>query len=150
MNSIGLPENLKLRPLQSSDYDHGFFELLSQLTVAPPLSRDIFEEILEDKHSRIFVIEELTSQKLVATVRLNLERKMFRGGRFVCHFEDFVVDERHRSQKLGAKLISFAKQFARDNNCYKMIGICVEKLIGYYEKQGFSNTGNVFAEYFDN
>ena len=148
MNAIDLPENLNLRPLQNSDYDRGFFDLLGQLTVAPPLSREVFEEFVTDKNSRIFVIEELNTKKLVATVRLNLERKMMRGGKYVCHFEDFVVDERHRSQGLGTKLIAFAKQFAKENNCYKMIGICVPTLIKYYEKQGFSNTGNVFAEYF--
>jgi len=148
MTELSLPDKYLLRLIESDDYDRGFFDLLAQLTAAPKLEREIFEEIISDKNINIYVIEDRETGKLVATMRLNFERKLIRNGGLVCHFEDFVVDERHRKAGLGSFLVRFSQIKASERNCYKILGICVEGLMPYYEKQGFKKTGFVFGRYF--
>ena len=149
MQPLALPEKYTLRLLQSQDYDRNFFALLSQLTVAPKVDKQFFEEIVVDKNIRIYVIEDTSTAKLVATVRLNFERKLIRGGGTVCHFEDFVVDQDYRGEGLGSFLVQFAHAKAEERGCYKILGICVESMMPFYEKQGFKKTGFVFGKYFE-
>ena len=148
MDKIEMPQNLKLRAICSSDFDSNYFELLSQLSVAPKIEREVFESVISNKYIRIFVVEDTFNKKLVASLRLNLEQKLIRGGKNVCHFEDFVVDERYRSLGIGKKLIEFSFVFAEQNDCYKILGICQENFMPYYDKQGFKKTGFVFGKYF--
>ena len=143
-----LPENYLLRLIEPEDYNRGFFDLLAQLTAAPKIDQEIFNEIISDKNIHIYVIEDKNSGKLVATMRLNFERKLIRGGGLVCHFEDFVVDERHRKAGLGSFLVRYSQVKAYERKCYKILGICADNLMPYYEKQGYKKTGFVFGKYF--
>ena len=149
MHNLALPEKFTFRVLQSQDYEKNFFELLSQLTQAPKVDRQFFEEIVVDKNIKIYVVEDNITSKLVATVRLNFERKLIRGGGTVCHFEDFVVDQDYRREGLGSFLVQLAHVQAEERGCYKILGICIESMMPFYEKQGFKKTGFVFGKYFE-
>ncbi len=148
MAELRLPDKFELRLITPEDYDRGFFDLLAQLTVAPKVDREIFLEIIADKNIQIYVVEDKTTKKLVATMRLNYERKLIRNGGIVCHFEDFVVDEAYRKDGLGSFMVRTSRIMARDRGCYKMLGICADSLMPFYEKQGHKRTGFVFGTYF--
>ena len=143
-----LPDGYVLRLIESGDYDKDLFGLLSQLTSAPQISQDDFNEIIRSPHSEFIIVEYLPASKIVATVRINYERKLIRGGAKVCHLEDFVVDENHRCKGLGKILIDHVKKRAQEAKCYKLIGICSDEMVPFYQKTGFACNHRVFSQYF--
>ncbi len=143
-----LPDGYVLRKIESSDYYKGYFGLLSQLTFAPDIPFGDFNEIVRAPNCEFVVVEFLPESKIVATVRINFERKLIRSGAKVCHLEDFVVDQDHRSQGLGKILIEHVKLRANQESCYKMLGNCSSEMVPYYEKNGFEIKSHVFSKYF--
>ena len=108
---IELDEGLVFRNLDIRDYESNFFELLSQLSIAPKVEYAFFASVISDKNVKIFVVEDMETKKLIASVRLNFERKLIRNAGTVCHFEDFVVDQAYRSRGIGSKIIKFAQKY---------------------------------------
>ncbi len=143
-----LPDGYVLRQIESRDYDKDIFGLLSQLTSAPQISQEDFNEIIRSPQSEFIVVDYLPASKIVATVRINFERKLIRGGAKVCHLEDFVVDESHRCKGLGKILIEHVKKRAQEAKCYKLIGICSDEMAPYYQKIGFTCNNRNFSQYF--
>ncbi|EPZ35760.1 acyl-CoA N-acyltransferase [Rozella allomycis CSF55] len=147
-----LPPNYIIRPLRSNDFDKGFSQLLSQLTDIGDLSaqnfQDRFHEMLAMPGTYyIIVIENTTTQKLVASGSLILEKKFIHGNGLAGHIEDIVVDEKERGNSLGKKLIEQLRLTAIQLNCYKVILDCHEKTVGFYEKCGFKVKGVQMAYY---
>jgi len=61
--------------------------------------------------------------------------------------EDVFVDEKHRSQGLGSKLVKELIKVARQNNCYKLIGTSRyerPKVHALYINLGFKDQGKEF------
>ena len=77
-----------------------------------------------------------------------IEQKIIHNMGKVAHIEDIVIDKNYRKMGLGSKMINKLKKIAKDNNCYKIILNCNEKLITYYEKYGFSQKNVQMAIYF--
>lgn len=140
--------NFILRPASPDDYNGGMFDLLSQLTISPQCDQSLYLELISDNNISIYVTENIHSKQIVATMRLNFERKLIRNGGTVCHFEDFVVDKDHRKHGIGGWMIQSAQEIAKNRGCYKMLGICADALMPYYQKQGFEKTGFVFGKYY--
>ncbi|KAH7703437.1 hypothetical protein AAVH_29385 [Aphelenchoides avenae] len=69
-----MPEGFVMRPLQVSDYDKGFLELLSQLTTVGDVSREKFEAHFRSmKHTDpqayfVVVIEELRFAAIIPCI----------------------------------------------------------------------------------
>ncbi len=125
-----------MRPVYTSDFDKDYIELLEQLTVVGEVTREQFNEFVEKNGKNIFVIEE--SNKIIATITLIIEEKLIHNCGKVLHIEDVVVDKLHRKNGTGNKLLEFAIQHAKDNNCYKIILDCSEDVKKFYESVGFS------------
>ena len=69
--------NLKIRPLEITDYDKGYLNLLSQLTTVGEINKDKFEENfnkLPECH-KLFVIEDVTRNTIVSMGTLVVETK---------------------------------------------------------------------------
>ena len=125
-----------MRVIYKSDFDKDYVELLEQLTVVGEVTREQFNEFVEKNGKNIFVIEE--SNKIIATITLIIEEKLIHNCGKVLHIEDVVVDKLHRKNGTGKKLLEFATQHAKDNNCYKIILDCSEDVKKFYESVGFS------------
>jgi len=125
-----------MRSVYTSDFDKDYIELLEQLTVVGEVTREQFNEFVEKNGKNIFVIEE--SNKIIATITLIIEEKLIHNCGKVLHIEDVVVDKLHRKNGTGKKLLEFATQYAKDNNCYKIILDCSEDVKKFYESVGFS------------
>ena len=125
-----------MRLIYKSDFDKDYVELLEQLTVVGEVTREQFNEFVEKNGKNIFVIEE--SNKIIATITLIIEEKLIHNCGKVLHIEDVVVDKLHRKNGTGKKLLEFAMQYAKDNNCYKIILDCSEDVKKFYESVGFS------------
>lgn len=94
----------------------------------------------------IYVIEE--NNKILGSITFILEQKIIHNGKKVLHIEDVVVDKNNRGLGLASKLLDFSKEFALENNCYKIILDCQDNLIKFYQKNKFKKTSNQMSIYF--
>lgn len=134
-------EFFSYRLLEETDFQKGYFELISQLTICSHFSEKEFKErydlIKESKLIYVFVIEDLIKKKIVASATVMIEPKFIRGLGLVCHIEDVVVDNFYRKKKFGSELIKICLEFSNFCGCYKTILDCDEKVSKFYENLGF-------------
>jgi glucosamine-phosphate N-acetyltransferase len=144
-------ENYLYRLLEENDYNKGFFELLSQLTMAEKCElsvwKDKFKEMKSIQNMDIIVIEDRKTGMIVGSITLIYEPKFIRGLGYVCHIEDFVIDANHRKHKLGSVMLDISLAFSKLKKCYKIILDCDEKVQGFYQKNGFSVKSKGMALY---
>ena len=79
--------------------------------------------------------------KLIGMITIIIEQKLIHGGSSVAHIEDLVILPEYRGAGIGKELLEFAKSFAKNYNCYKIILDCDKKLIPFYEKNEFEEKG---------
>ena len=134
--------SFRLRSLSSQDFERGHCHVLSQMTQVGNLTKQQwlfrFEEMREMKGTYfVIVIEDLTTNKLVASGSLFIERKFIRNTSCCGHLEDIVVDKNYRKRNFGAFLIYRLIQIGEKMGCYKLILDCSEDNVHFYEKCGF-------------
>ncbi len=144
-------EDYLLRDLEIDDYNKNYFELLSQLTIAPKPSYDEWIKRINEIHNnglyKIFVIE--SDNIIVGTITIVVELKFIRGLGKIGHIEDFVIDQNYRNKKLGAKLVKKAVEHCKSIDCYKVILDSSDDVKGFYEKMGFKAKANNMVIYFN-
>ena len=59
----------------------------------------------------------------------------------VAHIEDLVVDKEYRKKGISKLLIDKCINYAKNEQCYKIILNCNKNLIKFYEKNNFYNSG---------
>ncbi len=136
------------RKLEESDYHKNYLQLLSQLTQVGNITQEEFSNILAKIQSQIWVFEDTTTNKIVASASIFLEQKFIHGGGIVAHLEDVVVDQSYRGAQLGKKLIANIVEKARESGAYKIIADCKPELVSFYSKNGFEKKGDQIAIYF--
>lgn len=136
--------------LEKNDYYRGFLQLLEQLTTvnATEITYDEFCNRVDNINSEVYVIRNLTTNKVVATGSIMIERKFIHKLSAVGHIEDIVVDNEYRSLGLGKELINCLIKRAQEHNCYKIVLNCADKNIKFYEKCGFVIKEFGMAKYF--
>lgn len=131
---------MEIRELKKCDYHLEYFELLSQLSEIEKCSFEVFlfylDNIKKNNNHKIFIIEE--NDKIIGNITVILEQKFIRGCKKVGHIEDVVVHRDYRGKGLARKLLIFAENYCKNNNCYKIILDCSEEYKKFYEKNGFS------------
>lgn len=141
-----------MRNIRKGDYDHGYIQLLSQLSTIDPdkISRADFEAFIETLRDdfRIIIIENIDTKQIVGTVTCLIESKLLHNFGKVMHIEDVVTDNEVRGRGLGKHLIEHATNIAENCGCYKIILDCEEKNIGFYDKCGFANKNIQMSKYF--
>ena len=141
-----------IRPLCKEDINNGFFEVLSQLTEAPALTAEKFEQVLERQEKLgirlTLVAVDDSSRKVVGTGSAMIEHKFIRGGRPHGHIEDVVVDENERGRHVGLQLINGLVNFCDTNECYKVTLDCSFHNISFYERCGLKKMGQQMGKYF--
>ena len=131
---------MEIRELKKFDYYLGYFELLTQLSEIKKCSLEVFlfylDNIKKNNNHKIFVIED--NNKIIGNITVILEQKFIRGCKKVGHIEDVVVHKDYRGKGLARKLLIFAENYCKKNNCYKIILDCSEEYKNFYEKNGFA------------
>lgn len=131
---------MEIRELKKCDYHLEYFELLSQLSEIEKCSFEVFlfylDNIKKNNNHKIFIIEE--NDKIIGNITVILEQKFIRGCKKVGHIEDVVVHRDYRGKGLARKLLNFAENYCKKNNCYKIILDCSEEYKKFYEKNGFA------------
>ncbi|GFT68757.1 probable glucosamine 6-phosphate N-acetyltransferase [Nephila pilipes] len=147
--SISNPgENLILRPLNINDYHKGYLNLLSQLTRVGDVSEEKFRETFQEMKScknRYFVtvIEDLSTNQVVGTATLAIEKKFIHSAGLRARLEDVVVSNDYRGKQLGKLVVITIRLLAEHIGCYKITLDCKDKMVKFYKQFGFTcETGN--------
>lgn len=141
-------------PNNIMDIKYNYLLLLSELTLTNYLDTDVFINNIKkiSDIGAIFVIYVSTPDKetfdILASGTVVIEPKIIREGRNVGHIEDIVVASCMRNRGLCQRMLDRLKQYARENDCYKVILDCRSDLKQVYAKNGFQQKGIQMAEYF--
>ena len=81
--------------------------------------------------------------QIVGSGTIIFEPKLIRGGSYIGHIEDIVVDEQYRCKGIATRIIENLIEFAKEKKCYKVILDCQN------EKSGFDNHGIQMTKYFN-
>ena len=127
---------MKIKLLCVNDNLDEYLNLIQQLK-STNLKTDDIKNFLLKRPEKIFIIKK--NKKIVGSITFILEKKIIHDGKFVLHIEDVIVDKNYRGLGIASKLLNFSKDYARENNCYKIILDCDEKLKVFYEKNKFEN-----------
>ena len=87
----------------------------------------------------------LYENKIVAYGSIVIENKI--RGDIAGHIEDIVVDTTVRGKMVGVKLVKELVNIGKSMGCYRITLFCDEKLIKFYERNGFK-VNNVMMKYF--
>ena len=145
-------ETYKFRFLTKDDNKKGFFDVLSDLTEAPFVEDEKFQEQLSKitlLGTVIIVCEEKETSTIVGTITLCIEPKFARGLASLGRVEDFVVLERMRGLKIGKRLMDLAVKYAKEVGCYKITLSGREDAVGFYQKFGFQKKSASMALYLE-
>nr|CAG4644375.1 EOG090X0FKI [Lepidurus arcticus] len=135
-------ENIHIRPLHINDYEKGFLQILSQLTVVGDISREEFEAQFEVMKSSpetyyVTVLEDKNTHRVIGSATLLLERKFVRQCAIRARVEDVVVSDAYRGKQLGKTLVQALISMSRIMGSYKISLDCNDKMIPFYESLGF-------------
>lgn len=130
------------------DRKEEIFTLLSQLTTAPSLSNNQFNEIISRLNDNHHIYLYIKDNKVVGIITLLIENKLIHSGLSVAHIEDLVVDKNYAHKGIGTELIKYCLKKIDILKCYKVILDCKKELIPFYEKLGFENKNVQMSKYF--
>lgn len=131
-----------IRELKEEDLSNGFVETLSNLSEVGKLAndtirkREILREI-KDKNYRIVIAEDNQNHQIIGSATLLIEQKFIHNGGKAGHIEDVVTRKGYEGKGIGREILKELIKIAKDNECYKIILDCDEKLVKFYEKIGF-------------
>lgn len=135
-------EGLLVRPLNISDYDRGFLELLGQLTTVGEVTREEWEDrFLNMKKCPetylVTVIEDTTTNKVIGAATLVVEQKFIHNCAKRGALEDVVVSDLYRGKQLGKLIVTVITLLANKVNCYKLSLNCKDSMIKFYSSLGY-------------
>ena len=136
-----------------------------------------FREILKDDLEDVFLLLNQLKEKDVNTIDLESAWKSFKSnsssnsivgiyndkviaygsivienkirGDIAGHIEDIVVDNTVRGKMVGVKLVKELVDIGKSKGCYRITLFCDDKLIKFYERNGFK-VNNVMMKSFLN
>ena len=140
-----IDKNFYIRPLQSDDYKHGFFDVLGQLTTVGKVTETTFKKQFNKMKSSngtyypTVITEKSTgdSEKIIGTATLVIERKFIHNCATRGLIEDVVISEKYQDRGLGKLILKTKIELAKSLGCYKITLNCKNGKVDYYKKFGF-------------
>ncbi|KAF2212420.1 hypothetical protein CERZMDRAFT_112118 [Cercospora zeae-maydis SCOH1-5] len=156
-----LPTGYSIRPLERTDFEKGFLDVLRVLTQVGEISKEEFEQRFDDmkgptteqgaahKGSYYILVILDGDKKIVGTGALIVEKKFIHHLGLVGHIEDIAVTKDQQGKKLGLRIIQALDYLAEKVGCYKTILDCSEANEGFYVKCGYKRAGLQMAHYYN-
>ena len=133
-----------IRPLEATDYDKGFMELINYFTKFPKTisKMDFLKQFYKIKSSstEVFVFEK--DNQIIATGAIHEEYKFHNNFKGIIHLQDVVVKEEYRGHGYGKQMIHFLIEASKTKNCYKIVLNSKPENILFYQKLGFIVKGS--------
>jgi glucosamine-phosphate N-acetyltransferase len=144
--------SIVVRKLEVEDFERGYLKILSQLSNID-INTITKEQILNfmnnlSSNINIFVLVDSINNKIIGSGTLLIEQKIIHNFGKVGHIEDIVVDSNYRGEGYGKQIIEYLVDYARQNQCYKVILVSNDHNSTFYNKLGFSKKDNSMALYF--
>lgn len=149
---------LVARPLQLSDYENGYLEVLRGLTEVGSVTKYDYEQLfmsmkrsnLDRDHYVIVIIEDVTTRKVVGASTLFLESKCIHRCAIKGRLEDVAVLSSYRGRQIGEIVVKIIVELAHESyKCYKLSLDCKDELKEFYGKNGFEYDCNTLTIRFD-
>jgi len=141
-------KGLKFRPLEITDFQKGYIELLSQLTKVGVVTEDAFVKQFKVMKTSgvhyVFVVEDMDKGLIVGNATLVVEYKITHSTCLRGRIEDLVIHRDYRGKHLGVLLVETLTILGRELGCYKTSLDCTPDMIPYYKKFGFLEGPQVF------
>jgi len=138
------------RPLSNQDYEKGFTELLSQLTKIGTVSKKNFIERFNGMKKNgdyyVVVVEDLSTNKLIATGMLEIEQKFIHSCALRGRVEEVIVDQEYRGRKLGKLILGVVTSLSEKLGCYKTTLECKTENLPFYEKFEYKKDSEHFMQ----
>ena len=138
---------IKFREILKDDL-HDVFLLLNQLK-----EKDV-DSIDKESSWKNFIsntsansIVGIYEDKIVAYGSIIIENKV--RGDIAGHIEDIVVDTTVRGKMVGVKLVKELVDIGKTKGCYRITLFCDEKLIKFYERNGFKVNNVMMKSFLD-
>jgi GNAT superfamily N-acetyltransferase len=93
---------------------------------------------IENNNIKYFLAKD--NGKIIGSCYICIIPNLSRNGKSIGYIENVVTDEDYRRIGIGKKLMEMAIEYAKENNCYKVIlqsGIKRTEAHRFYEKLGF-------------
>ncbi|XP_062573087.1 glucosamine 6-phosphate N-acetyltransferase-like [Saccostrea cucullata] len=136
--------NLVVRPLQRSDYNKGYMDLLlSALYIRDEgISQQEFEERWDKMKASggsyyITVIEDTSTQKIVGNAVLHVEFKFLQPSVKRGRLEDIAVLKEYRGRQLGKLLMDVTTILCKKVGCFRVSLHCKDYFVPLYQKFRF-------------
>jgi len=143
----GKMSEIKFREILKDDLDDVFL-LLNQLK-----EKDV-DSIDKESSWKNFIsntsansIVGIYEDKIVAYGSIVIENKV--RGDIAGHIEDIVVDTNVRGKMVGVKLVKELVDIGKTKGCYRITLFCDEKLIKFYERNGFKVNNVMMKSFLD-
>lgn len=119
-------------------------ELYKQLSDSNDFSFTINEankvwDIIENNNVKYFLAKD--NKKLTGSCYICIIPNLTFNGRSIGFIENVIIDENYRGKGIGKKLMEMAVEYAKENNCYKVVlqsGIKRQEAHKFYENIGFN------------
>ena len=99
--------------------------------------------------SAIFVALDDTNHEIIASWTLLIEPTFWRWGKNAAHIENIVTRKWYEWQGIGKAIMQSIIDYAKTQDCYKIIGDCDDELVWRYEKFWFKKDGAFIRQYVD-
>lgn len=133
-----------IREITANDYE-GLMWLYTQLhdNSFPEWSEEmgqLWSNIVNDKNHHIIIAEE--DGKIVSSCVCVIIPNLTHNQRPYAFIENVITDEAYRNRGLASACLSYAKELAMKENCYKMMlltGSKKESTLRFYEQAGYNS-----------
>jgi glucosamine-phosphate N-acetyltransferase len=141
-----------IRKLEKNDFHLGYLNILNQLSEfnIEEINYQMFEKYINllDSNINIFIIYDNTNNTIIGTGTIIIEKKIIHNFGKVGHIEDIVIDNKYRGKGFGKLIVDYLINYAKTNNCYKVILVSSDKNIEFYQKNKFIKKDNLLTLYF--
>ncbi|XP_050405154.1 glucosamine 6-phosphate N-acetyltransferase [Patella vulgata] len=142
-------KDMVMRPLCLEDYDRGYMELLDEHVPGPKISKQQFTERFIKMKSAgdihfVTVIEDLNTNKTIASATLVNELKFLFGGTSRGRIEDVVVSKPYRGRQFAKILVETLTLLAAELGCYEASLETDEDKVPLYSKFGYTISSSDF------
>ena len=113
--------------------------------------KNTWQQIMEDKNHHLIVYED--GGRILSSCVCVIIPNLTRGVRPYAFVENVVTHGDHRGKGYASRCLDYARQIARENNCYKMMlltGSNKENTLRFYENAGYNSSDKTaFIQWLD-
>ena len=137
-------KHIKIRELRKYDIDNGFSEVLKIISPHMATSSSVYN-MIRQLNTFVYVVEEYFPDRIVGTATLILNYKF---GGHLGLIEDVAILPECEGLYYGTHLIKRILREAKEMGCYKVILLCKDNNVEFYEKIGMDKYQNCMCKKF--